>query len=65
MLNRREFIGSGAAGTAAFLAGSRRPLLSGTPAAFKLAIASYTFRAFDLDQTLEGTQQAGTVSYCL
>jgi inosose dehydratase len=64
---RREFLKSGAFGlmAASFDAGGRRPILSasddkkGKAFRFGLGLASYTFRQFSLEQTIDLTRRLG------
>lgn len=72
--SRRRFFQTAAAGAAASLTclGSDRPVAMGSAPddersghAFQLALASYTLRKFDLDQTLAMTQQVGLGAICL
>ncbi|HRT58199.1 MAG TPA: sugar phosphate isomerase/epimerase, partial [Candidatus Paceibacterota bacterium] len=63
-VSRRNFLNLGLIGGTALLAGplpvaaASRSRGSGSPA-LKLGVASYTFRKFTLDQTLEMTRKAG------
>jgi inosose dehydratase len=74
--SRRGFLKVAGAGTAASLACLGGKLAPGTavaaaasapkaPVPFKLALASYTLRKFDLDQTLAMTRRVGLEAICL
>lgn len=59
MLNRREFFRNSAIAAAAGLSCKGTAGTSVSTPAFELGVASYTFRAFDLQQTLEFTNRLG------
>ncbi len=60
--NRREFletVGLGGAAVSILAAGSGSPALAATPASLELGMASYSFRKFSTEKTLEMTKRLG------
>ncbi len=63
--NRREFLQLAGMGALACAAGTRETASAAAKVPFELGMASYTFRAFPLDQTLQMTKRLGLKRICL